>query len=265
MHLFELFYLLYNHRENKYFKFVAENSAHLIKLRNVNNKYTFFPRVNFDQNHIYDNENMYLDIACLDYLLYQLQFISKKVTDQINKENRNKISYQNYLNEISKITEFGVFLIEPGKLNTKKLLSIENHLIKRTRLPQPPIDFTMTVTLYCSRMNGRIYNGKSETYRSDAILSYIARLRNRRGTFYNDRNVWDAICRVERGKVSNRMRFSIYERDGYRCRNCGVSQRYADLEIDHIIPIAKGGKSDYDNLQTLCHKCNVYKGDRIYY
>ena len=95
------------------------------------------------------------------------------------------------------------------------------------------------------------------------ISTFIKGLNNRSGNFYNDRGVWDALCRVERGKVSNKMRFSIYERDGYRCRKCGVSDRYAQLEIDHIIPIAKGGKTTYDNLQTLCHRCNVEKGDRL--
>lgn len=38
-----------------------------------------------------------------------------------------------------------------------------------------------------------------------------------------------------------------------------------DLEIDHIIPIAKGGKSTYDNLQTLCHRYNIKKGDKLDY
>ncbi|MBP5466276.1 MAG: HNH endonuclease [Clostridia bacterium] len=52
------------------------------------------------------------------------------------------------------------------------------------------------------------------------------------------------------------MRFSIYKRDGYRCQHCGRSGRFVDLEIDHIIPISKGGKSTYDNLQTLCQRCN---------
>ena len=88
-------------------------------------------------------------------------------------------------------------------------------------------------------------------------------IKNKNGTFYNDREIWNSLCRVERGKVSNKMRFSIYERDGYRCRNCGISDRYANLEIDHIIPISKGGKSTYDNLQTLCHRCNVEKGDSM--
>lgn len=57
------------------------------------------------------------------------------------------------------------------------------------------------------------------------------------------------------------MRFAIYKRDGYRCRYCGISNKFAELEVDHIKLIAKGGKSTYDNLQTLCHRCNVNKGD----
>ncbi|MBR2617036.1 MAG: HNH endonuclease [Clostridia bacterium] len=57
------------------------------------------------------------------------------------------------------------------------------------------------------------------------------------------------------------MRFSIYQRDGYRCKSCGARGGRVDLEIDHIKPIAKGGKSTYDNLQTLCKRCNKRKGD----
>ena len=35
------------------------------------------------------------------------------------------------------------------------------------------------------------------------------------------------------------------------------------LEIDHIIPVAKGGETVEDNLQTLCWKCNRAKSDKI--
>ena len=117
--------------------------------------------------------------------------------------------------------------------------------------------------MYCSNINGRIYDRKTKFFKSEDIIVLIKRLRNRHGTFYNDREIWNSISRVERGKVSNKIRFAIYERDGYRCRKCGASQAYTMLEVDHIIPIAKGGKSTYNNLQTLCHKCNAKKGDRL--
>jgi 5-methylcytosine-specific restriction endonuclease McrA len=32
------------------------------------------------------------------------------------------------------------------------------------------------------------------------------------------------------------------------------------LQIDHIIPVAKGGKSVSSNLRVLCNKCNASKG-----
>ncbi|WP_294755493.1 HNH endonuclease signature motif containing protein, partial [uncultured Ruminococcus sp.] len=34
------------------------------------------------------------------------------------------------------------------------------------------------------------------------------------------------------------------------------------LEVDHIIPIAKGGKTEANNLQTLCWRCNREKGKK---
>ncbi|MBO4856796.1 MAG: HNH endonuclease [Bacilli bacterium] len=41
---------------------------------------------------------------------------------------------------------------------------------------------------------------------------------------------------------------------------CGKSDLLENLEIDHIIPIARGGKTTPDNLQVLCHDCNKKKG-----
>ena len=35
------------------------------------------------------------------------------------------------------------------------------------------------------------------------------------------------------------------------------------LEIDHIIPVSKGGKTTPDNLQVLCSKCNRRKSNKI--
>ena len=93
------------------------------------------------------------------------------------------------------------------------------------------------------------------------IKDIIFKINQKRGNYYSDSQTWESICRVERGKVTNRMRFSIYQRDHYRCQKCG--RRTNDLEVDHIIPISKGGKSTYDNLQTLCHRCNVRKGAKI--
>ena len=251
--------------QKKYTDFVLQNSIYLKELKGINRKYQFFNRISFDQSHTYDNESFYRDISCLDYLVYQLQFMSAKVIDQINKEKQNHRLYAEYLEDIAALKEPGRFLIDTGKFKYERLVALEKRLIHQTVYAKPNTTFYIEVVLYCSKINGRIYAKKSEIYYANDILELIKKVRRRDGFFYNDREIWNSISRVERGKVSNKMRFSIYERDGYRCRKCGVSQRHAPLEIDHIIPIAKGGKSTYNNLQTLCHKCNVEKGDTLHY
>lgn len=249
--------------QRKYDNFILQNSLCLKQLKEINSRYKFNQNISFDQYHTYDNENFYDTISCEDYLIYQLQYIGKQVTAQIKNISENKKLYSNYLNEAKTVSEFGRFSAPIKNLNLEKLIAKEKKCLRKNLLQKPTTQFVLTITLYCSTINGRIYDRKTAVFYDSDIFTLIKKLNNKNGTFYNDREIWNAICRVERGKVSNKMRFSIYERDGYRCCKCGISDRYANLEIDHIIPISKGGKSTYDNLQTLCHKCNVEKGDSI--
>lgn len=65
----------------------------------------------------------------------------------------------------------------------------------------------------------------------------------------------------ERNKMSAGLRFDVLKRDNYKCQICGRTQKDGvKLHVDHIIPIAKGGKTELDNLQTLCQDCNLGKG-----
>lgn len=47
---------------------------------------------------------------------------------------------------------------------------------------------------------------------------------------------------------------------GHRCVVCGSTE---SLTADHIVPVAKGGTNDLDNLQTMCEPCNTFKGSRL--
>lgn len=66
--------------------------------------------------------------------------------------------------------------------------------------------------------------------------------------------------------INLRMRFLVMRRDHFKCCACGASPATDPsvvLHIDHVIPWAHGGKTEMENLQTLCNKCNLGKGNII--
>ena len=70
----------------------------------------------------------------------------------------------------------------------------------------------------------------------------------------------------QRRLMTPKLRTQILERDGYTCKHCKNSTSIEPnllLEVDHIIPLAKGGITSEDNLQTLCWKCNRHKGAKL--
>ena len=75
-----------------------------------------------------------------------------------------------------------------------------------------------------------------------------------------------SFAKEQRALMTSKLRQYIKERDDFTCKFCGNST-YKEpnllLEIDHIIPVAKGGVTEENNLQTLCWKCNRSKSAKI--
>jgi hypothetical protein len=69
----------------------------------------------------------------------------------------------------------------------------------------------------------------------------------------------------QRAMMTTRLREAIKRRDSYTCQYCSVSvsaEPHLLLEIDHIVPVSKGGLSMESNLQTLCWRCNRSKSNK---
>jgi 5-methylcytosine-specific restriction endonuclease McrA len=65
-------------------------------------------------------------------------------------------------------------------------------------------------------------------------------------------------------KPSVRLRFRVLQRDHFTCRACGRSparELGVNLEADHILAWSRGGETTFDNLQTLCERCNSGKSN----
>lgn len=72
--------------------------------------------------------------------------------------------------------------------------------------------------------------------------------------------------RIQRNLMTNDLREAIKKRDHYTCCLCGNSvynEPNLLLEVDHIIPVSRGGKTEASNLQTLCWRCNRAKSSSM--
>lgn len=68
------------------------------------------------------------------------------------------------------------------------------------------------------------------------------------------------VIRVMRTSISPRKRSEIFARDGFICSYCGNWFPVSQLEVDHVIPVSKGGTDEDSNLTTSCINCNRSKG-----
>lgn len=57
-------------------------------------------------------------------------------------------------------------------------------------------------------------------------------------------------------------RINIFARDGFICQYCGVHPQRSELNLDHVVPRALGGRSTWENVVCSCVDCNRRKGGR---
>ena len=61
--------------------------------------------------------------------------------------------------------------------------------------------------------------------------------------------------------ISKRTRFRVLSRSGFRCAYCGALAADGPLEIDHVVPVSKGGSDHESNLVAACCDCNLGKSN----
>lgn len=155
---------------------------------------------------------------------------------------------ESILNSISKSIPFPIKLFNKKKLIRK--LGFETVDISDTYIPA----FTFQ---YVSA-------GGNSSSRCDVKLN-IANL-NQLINYLNDLIKWKKSIAGQRALMTSQLRDKIKDRDNYKCCYCylGIDDEpNLLLEIDHKVPLSKGGMTTYDNLQTLCWKCNRSKGAKI--
>jgi diadenosine tetraphosphate (Ap4A) HIT family hydrolase/5-methylcytosine-specific restriction endonuclease McrA len=71
-------------------------------------------------------------------------------------------------------------------------------------------------------------------------------------------SIWDYRL-LDEEPIPDSLRFLVLKAAGARCQLCGITAKERPLDVDHIIPRSRGGKTELANLQALCSKCNRSK------
>ena len=58
-------------------------------------------------------------------------------------------------------------------------------------------------------------------------------------------------------------RENVFQRDRYMCQYCGKNFERRELNLDHVIPRDKGGRTVWENVVCSCIRCNTKKGNKL--
>lgn len=58
-------------------------------------------------------------------------------------------------------------------------------------------------------------------------------------------------------------RQNVFLRDGHTCQYCGETHEPKKLNLDHVVPRDKGGKTTWENIVCSCIRCNTRKANKL--
>ena len=132
---------------------------------------------------------------------------------------------------------------------------IEKKLKEQHKLPCPPTDIEYSVRKQYDSPAGRNHYAESAKFHRRTVSSWLQTACNKIEQEQNKER--------QRSLMTASLRYDVLKRDHFRCVLCGRSANDGvRLHVDHILPVAKGGKTVLWNLRTLCSECNLGKSDK---
>ena len=190
--------------------------------------------------YFYPNKGKYKEqIEKLRTLIEELETLkeAKVIIDNYKKQ------YQEYIKDVP---SFILDLDENGFYSRLGFATIDESILE--------IEYKFVYT----SNGGMAQRSFSVPMTEENIIELINQLENKLTT--------TAQIKEQRALMTRKLRAYIKERDNYTCcicKNSVYNEPNLLLEVDHIIPISKGGMTEENNLQTLCWKCNRAKADKI--
>lgn len=171
----------------------------------------------------------------------------------LKKAEENSIQFEDYRSNVKRLPRTPDHIIEDSKVPFSKYSDIEDKYIREILL-RPVVRAKICIVVSYTTPKGRNHY-RDESNFCDTDLKYaIVQVKEQQ----EKRSSRD----FQRTLMTPKLRYKILQRDGFRCCICGASSYDGTkLEVDHIIPVSKGGRTVDSNLRTLCQACNRGKSD----
>ena len=283
-------YIYFNSEEFKGIKESIKNhthkcnelNSHIEKLKSayINIKKMDYGQANFRDNSIYNfKRNYWKKISnqgnvhncslsvCRNANQQPFKYICKYFNIKANEESLE--NFEDILNKFSTVEE-GKYLLKNERdkivdsISDKIPLLIrfirKNQLIKKLGFKN--IDMSQ---LYFPSFKFQYVSAGGNSSMSTQIVFNIENL-NKFIIYLSEIIKFRKSVAGQRALMTTKLREKIKSRDKYTCKSCGLSiydELNLLLEIDHIIPLSKGGLTEENNLQVLCWRCNRSKGNKI--
>ena len=242
---------------------VKAKSTRLKMLRELNSFYAFCP-VPENMYVLYEapTKNKFLRF---DYDGAYASFVAEnadELSERVALTSQNEREYEAYLSEVRALpTHRRADDAALARLKEKTFCRIEDALLEENLLEPPKTGEQVRVICSYDTPAGRRHYEDERVYGADEILSAVEKARASLESEPLEEEDEAERARRERALMTASLRYDILKRDGFRCVLCGRGA--ADgvkLEVDHVKPVSRGGKTVPGNLRTLCFDCNRGKG-----
>lgn len=248
---------------NKKKKSIVFSNSRKIKTLLDLNKATEFKKITaYYSNHQICNSKKQLDHFSIDnYLISLIDTNENFYRSILNTIMFNREKWDSYIENVNAIpTTANEESCRALGISLDSFLKLEQRIFKKKILTKPICEITIYCKATYTSPRGRNYYYKDKRYNYVSLqnlFNYAIELKEQRQTRQYQ-------MKLERAKMSDSLRYDILKRDNFKCQICGLSsQDGVKLHVDHIIPVAKGGKTIESNLRVLCDRCNMGKSDKI--
>ncbi len=233
---------------------VKEYSVKYKKIQEINEMYNFLDvknKIKLEENEF--SIKSFNDILAKQVVLYRIENNEDNIREWIENAMVNEDTYKKYKEVIESINDkTDISLINKIGFSETKFNNIEKQLIDSSIISDKVYNIAAHVIVNYVNKNYDIIYKKDRYVEYNELVSIYEEWKNSKK--------YKVTTEKERKLMNYSLREEVLKRDGYKCVVCGkTEQDGVRLEIDHIIPVSKGGQSTISNLQTLCSSCNAKK------